>query len=155
MTTFCKWSRLSSRGQFLSKGVVADDLPALLQARSRRDFVTIFLQILRMVLLGQHRANKLVMNQTYQRDLMIIYCLKLLGLKLFQYIQIMRWFLCEFWPAFGIKLKIPNVCPIAQNQYSDILVVPQSYPSRQGLCWALASARVISRRQPRANHRSH
>ena len=122
---FCKWSRFSSRGQFLPKGVVAGDLSALLQARRRRRelFVTIFLQILWMILMGQHRANNLVLNQTYQRNLIIIFCLKQLNyLKIFQCIQIMRWFLWVFWPPFGIKIKITNLCQIAHNQYWFLLI---------------------------------
>ena len=100
------------------------------QGGLRRElFVTIFLQILWMILMGQHRANNLVLNQTYQRNLIIIFCLKQLDyLKIFQCIQIMRWFLWVFWPPFGIKLKIPNMCQIAHNQYWFLFKV--WYPSR-------------------------
>ena len=44
----------------------------------------------------------------------------------------MQWFLWVFWPPFGIKLKIPNVYQIAQNQYWFLIKVwyPCTYPSR-------------------------
>ena len=129
---FSKWSLFSSRGQFLSKGAVADDLPALLQARwRRRTFCDNIFADITDGTSGPASCKQVGFEPNIPTWFTHHHPLSQ-ATRLFKDIPVhtnnavvLEW---VFWLSFGMKLKIPNVCPIAQNQYWFLFKV--WFPSR-------------------------